>query len=107
MQKIFSNLFVLASSTLILLILLEAGARIYLFHFADESSFRRYASLPQLQKRDLYEKTKFSHHRYLGYYPTPNYEKGKNRHNSMGYRGEEIKSSKPDGEFRKHSFHRI
>ncbi len=90
----------LASSILILLILLEAGARIYLFHFADESSFLRYASLAQLQKGASFEKLKASHHRYLGYYATPNYEKGENRHNSMGYRGEEIRMPKPDGEFR-------
>ncbi|NQT22612.1 MAG: SGNH/GDSL hydrolase family protein [Candidatus Omnitrophica bacterium] len=42
----------------------------------------------------------FSFHRYLGYYPTPNFEKGKNRHNSLGYRGDEIVMPKPEGEYR-------
>lgn len=74
----------------------EIGARIYLHHFADLSVFQKYATKAQLfkQPRGL------SPHIYLGYYPTPNYEKGDQKHNSLGYRGEEIDLPKPQGRFR-------
>jgi lysophospholipase L1-like esterase len=39
-------------------------------------------------------------HRYLGYVLAPNLVDGDNRHNSLGFRGEEIAVPKPDGEFR-------
>lgn len=89
--------------------LLELSARVWLTRIADEETFVRYASIPQLERRfgegllDLAArrgKTPYSPHRYLGYYPTPNYERGPNRHNSLGYRGEEFPRVKPPGEFR-------
>ena len=43
---------------------------------------------------------KYTPHPYLRYYPTPNYENEKNKHNSLGYRGDEIEIPKPEGQFR-------
>lgn len=99
-QKILSNIFLAVLSTLFTFAFLEVLANVYLFRLVNENSFIRYASLHQLQKRTIANNPRYAPHRYLGYYPTPNYVKGKNRHNSLGYRGEEIKIPKPDAQFR-------
>ena len=86
---------------------LEVGARVYLTHFAPEARFVNYASYRQLEKRygaggqgsgEL--RPLYTHHRYLGYYPTPGYAKGPNRHNALGYRGDDVMVPKPAGVFR-------
>ncbi|MGB7060075.1 MAG: SGNH/GDSL hydrolase family protein [Geitlerinemataceae cyanobacterium] len=83
-------------------IFLEVGARFYLFHLASKEEFTTYASLRQLDKYsgEVGKSPTISHHRYIGYYATPNYQDGLNRHNSLGYRGEEIVQPKPKEEFR-------
>ena len=88
---------------LVLFVILEIAARIYLVHFASPEQFKRYASLRQLEAhRDKLGNSlqRYTPHRYIGYIPTPNYVEGKNRHNSLGYRGAEIPQPKPKGEFR-------
>lgn len=84
-------------------IVLEAAARVYLWRLADEGQFLRYASMSQLESR-YGDGTSSGHllspHRYLGYWPTPGYRRGKNRHDSRGFRGEEVAVPKPPGEFR-------
>jgi len=99
-EKALLNTFVAVIATLIILVLLEVIANVYLFQIADEHRFIRYASLKQLQESDISNHPRYSPHRYIGYYPTPNYIKGKDRHNSLGYRGEEIDIPKPAGQFR-------
>ncbi|MGC9503058.1 SGNH/GDSL hydrolase family protein [Baaleninema sp.] len=98
------NLILAGVSALFTLIFLELGARAYLFHFATDDDFTTFASLKQLEKASRQGKVggdpQISHHRYLGYTLTPNYEDDENRHNSLGYRGEEIIQPKPEGEFR-------
>lgn len=98
-----------AGATLGTLVVVELVATLWLLRLADEQSFIRYASLRQLQQRfgdDLltlaaeHGRTPYSPHRYLGYYPTPGYERPPNRHNRLGFRGEEITTPKPPGEFR-------
>ena len=69
-------------------------------HFTDTETFRRYASLAQLQGSHKGDDFKVVFHRYLGYIPKPNYVEGKNRHNSLGFRGEEFPLAKPAGEYR-------
>jgi len=101
--SIFQNICLLILTCVICFAVLEISARVYLVHFVSENDFLHYASLKQLE--DRYQKSDitaqiYSPHRYLGYYLTPNYRKGKNRHNSLGYRGEEIVLPKPPGEFR-------
>lgn len=98
-----ANLLLSIASVIICFLFLEWASRIYLEHFASDDIFFRYASLQQLEERlskkgQAYFKKAF--HRYLGYYLTPNYVSGRNKHNSLGYRGEEIPLPKPEGEFR-------
>ncbi|MFC1489463.1 SGNH/GDSL hydrolase family protein [Thermodesulfobacteriota bacterium] len=99
-QNALANTFIVVISMLLAFVFFEALTNIYLFYFADEGRFTRYASVQQLQERNISNKLKYSPHRYLGYYPTPKYNKGKNRHNSLGYRGDEIDMPKPKGQFR-------
>jgi hypothetical protein len=77
---------------------LEIVARLYLRYLASDERFLSYASLEQL--RDRYPQSLYTPHRYLGYLPTPNYRNGANRHNSLGYRGDDIAVPKPSGRFR-------
>lgn len=85
-------------SVVLLIVLLEFGAKIYIEYFANGAKFKKYASFEQLAdhqvdlQRDL--------HRYLSYIPNPNYVNPPNRHNDLGLRGEEIQVKKPDGIFR-------
>jgi len=80
---------------------LEIGARVYLWRVADDERFLKYASYRQCKKRFYEPNVVFwMPHRYLGYMLRPGYEFGKNRHNSLGYRGREIVLRKPPGEFR-------
>jgi len=102
-RAVFQNIFLILVTSLVFCAVLELGSRIYLFHFLNEEKFLRFASTEQIAKR--YGKNGmplelYSRHRYVGYYPTPDYERGPNRHNSLGYRGEEIVLPKPKGEFR-------
>ena len=99
-EKALLNIFVAVLATLVTFILLEVLANMYLLHFADEHRFIRYASLEQLQNSKISNLPRYSPHRYIGFYPTPGYIKGKDRHNTLGYRGDEISIPKPDGEFR-------
>lgn len=85
---------------LLMFVVLELTARIWLSHFAGERRFLKYASLGQLQKKYVHAKPRYIPHRYLGHYLTPNYVRGKNKHNSLGYRSDEIEVPKPKGQFR-------
>jgi lysophospholipase L1-like esterase len=103
-ERALLNFVALLTSAIATFAVLEVGARIYLEHFAPEARFVNYASYRQLAKRyggdGATSRQLLSPHRYLGYYPTPGYTKGKNRHNSLGYRGDEIVVPKPAGELR-------
>lgn len=102
--SLLQNLLLAGISAIVTLGLLEVGARAYLFHLASDEDFTTFASLRQLDKASRQGKVggepTISHHRYLGYTLTPNYEEDENRHNALGYRGEEITQPKPEGEFR-------
>ena len=81
---------------------LECAANVYLKRFAGEKRFLHYASVRQLKHHPTYAawyRQIYARHNYLRYYPTPNYQIGKNRHNSLGYRGEDLPQPKPAGEF--------
>ena len=82
---------------------LEVLARVWVSHFASREQFTRYASLAEYNERIGGEEWWFgllAPHRYLGYTLAPNLLDGKNRHNSLGFRGEELEVPKPEGEFR-------
>lgn len=95
-RKLLSYLLVV----LITFIALEVIARIWINNFAGERRFLKYASLRQLQKKYTHAKPRYTPHRYLGHYLTPNHVKGRNKHNSLGYRSDEIVLPKPEGQFR-------
>ena len=99
-QNVLANTFLVVISTVLVFAVTEALLNVYLLHFADEARFIKYASIRQLQERKLSNKPLYSPHRYLGYYPTPKYIRGRNKHNSLGYRGDEISMPKPKGQFR-------
>ncbi len=93
------KLLAMAVSVLVTLIVLELMSRLWIGYLASDKQFLKYASLQQLQKRP-HLKPRYMPHRYLGHVLTPNYVKGVNRHNSLGYRSDEIVLPKPEGEFR-------
>jgi lysophospholipase L1-like esterase len=81
----------------------ELAARAWLRWGADDTAFMRYASLRQVRARAALAPDpalRYSPHRYLGFYPTPDHRRGANRHNSLGYRGDPFPARKPPGEFR-------
>jgi lysophospholipase L1-like esterase len=87
-------------SLIITLLCLEIGARVYLVHASKshEAVFTQFASTRQLYVR--YGKPRFTPHRYVGYITTPGYSNGLNKHNSFGFRGDEIQVPKPAGVYR-------
>lgn len=99
-RRRFPEIVLTIFSVIFTFVLLELAANVYLIRFSDEFFFLRYASWQQLQERELANMPRYSPHPYLGYYPTPNFRSGVDRHNALGYRGEEIAVPKPAGEFR-------
>lgn len=100
----FGNLLLVIFSTLLTLCGLELGARFYLWNIAPEDRFVYYASPNQMKDRygDNYLETNalYVPHRYIGYVPNPVYDATPNRHNALGFRGDEITVPKPDNVFR-------
>ena len=80
---------------LICLVGLEVFLRIWLPTSTKYSSYMLYEEVAE-------ENRIISPHHYLNYYLTPNYRSrnGLNRHNLLGYRGDEIEIPKPEGRFR-------
>ena len=88
-------------SGLAALALAEAGACLWLAR-QEPAVFARYASFSELRDRaaDDERKVKWAWHPYIGPWATPGFERGRNRHNALGYRGAEIDVPKPAGRFR-------
>src|SRR5690242_15286616 len=80
-------------------LLAALGARAWLHWVADETDFRRYASIGELRAR-YGEFERFQAHRQLGYALVPGYESGLNRHNRLGFRGAELEVHKRPGRVR-------
>ncbi len=85
-------------SLFICFILTELAARFWLYHLASPEKFSEYALYEQVDP----QRRMFSPHHYLNYQNTPNFKSksGLNKHNSLGYRGEEIATPKPKDTFR-------
>jgi len=94
------RLLLLICSIGITLVVLELCMRIWICNFAGDRHVLKYASIKQLEKKHKDIKPRWSVHRYLGHYPTPGFKKGENKHNSLGYRGDEIVLPKPEEQFR-------
>jgi len=88
-------LFSLVALTIALL-LFELGTKAWLHWVADEDAFRRYASISQLRARyGVFDR--YRSHRHLGFALAPGFVQGDTRHNSLGFRGEELAIDKPEG----------
>lgn len=101
-KNFFLNVTISVLTTLVTLVLCEAIATVYINHFATEKDFLKYGFITNVRER-LASKgvsSMFEPHRYLGYVPRKNYRAGANRHNSLGFRGDEFPLEKPAGEFR-------
>ena len=84
-----------------LLLGVEFGVRFYISRLpANDLMFQLCATPAQIVKRQENGLLKFSSHPLFGVCLTPNYRQGRNRHNTLGFRGEEIVLPKPAGEFR-------
>lgn len=99
-KTFLQNSLLFAISTLTILIAIEITLTIYLVNYSSDKTFLKYASFQQLQAEADKHQTLYSPHRYFGYYPTPDYINKKNRHNKLGFRGDEIQTPKPNGAFR-------
>jgi lysophospholipase L1-like esterase len=98
-KKKGQNLLLSVLTVFITFVVLEGAMRIWINHLAGERRFLKYASLRQLQKKKQI-KPRYMPHRYLGHALTPNYVKGENKHNALGYRSDEIPLAKPKGQYR-------
>ena len=102
-RHIAQRLVLLALACSLGFVLVEMGVRVWLTRLASAEQFVSYASLDQLRART--EKTgasfsRFSPHLYVGFTGSPNYHRGENRHNALGFRGDPIPLEKPNGEYR-------
>jgi len=77
-------------------LLLELIIRIYLGFFAPIADFKKYASHEQLRKAAQQEHSlRLIPSGYLPWIPAPNFRRGEDRHNSLGFRGEELPLMRP------------
>lgn len=97
-NKPFLNLVLVLVSIAVALVLLELAAGFFITRLASQEQFDKFASYSQLVER--YGKPSLSKHRFLGYYLTPSWVREPDKHNSLGYRGEEVVVPKPDGVYR-------
>ena len=88
-RRIVRRLVLAIASMVAALVLAEFAALAWLHWCASDESFQRYATITEL--RDRYgDAGRFQAHRHLGYSLTPGYRKSGNRHNRLGFRGDEI-----------------
>lgn len=94
-----ANIILLLVSSLLSLIALEWVVEYWLLNIATPKQLSRYGTFEQIQESRT---VMFSRDRYLQYVPAPGYKNraGSNKHNSLGFRGDEIEVPKPDGVFR-------
>lgn len=99
MIRLFRIIFILFVVFLIIFSILELVSIIYIHFFLDEESFGRFASVQQIINRLKRGERNFKVklHPYVGYITTPYFERSCNRHNSLGFRGEEL-GEKGNGE---------
>ena len=108
-ETALARLFLVFASLVVAFILLEAGAHHFLWNIATDEQFNKFASLNQLKEKygdDYYTRGIADHpvlmtpHYHLGASLSPDLRSGENRHNALGFRGEEISLAKPAGVYR-------
>ena len=83
---------------LFLVVLVEVALRVYLVHFAEAGTFEVYASIRMLENR--FENPQVIPHIYLSHTNNTKYDRPSNKHNNLGFRGEETSLKKPEDSFR-------
>jgi lysophospholipase L1-like esterase len=83
----------------VMLLLVEIGSRIFVCHIASDELFSYLGSVRQYENWRK-GRLRFTFHPYLGYVPTPGFQRGKTSINRHGCRGEDFVIPKPAGEFR-------
>lgn len=73
---------------LLTLVVIEVGLSVYLNYFASKEVFVQYASYKSLTRQ--FGGAKMVRHRYLGYALNRNYAFKADRHNSLGFRGDDL-----------------
>ena len=96
-------------SIVIVFFMIEAAANYWLWNIATVDDFNTYASVNQIRSRygdDIFvfeqrgNTRSHAPHHYLGYIPAPNFHRGENRHNHLGFRGGDVSAEKPEDTFR-------
>ena len=98
-KKIIMIIVAVFVSVFVTLLALELGCRSWLKYFVSKKKMTQYCEVNQVIRQPP-KTRKYIRHHYLPFIPTPNYTNKKNRHNSLGYRGEEFEIPKPEGVFR-------
>jgi len=83
---------------LFLIVICEITLRVYVVYLANPNQFEILASRNMLENR--FGAVSLIKHRYLGHVNNPAYQYKNNRHNSHGFRGEELLDPKPEGTIR-------
>ncbi len=91
------NLALAAVSTLLTLLVAELAAVLWLNFSASSQHLSAFGTFEQII---CSRKLLFARHHYLQYIPAPNYKQGPNRHNALGFRGDEIVLPKPSTTYR-------
>lgn len=87
------------ASIAVTLLALEAGMRIYVLHSSSPRRLLKYTRTWDPVPLRCY---RYVAHPYLGYVPNPEFrsEEGRDRHNALGFRGEDVDAVKGDGVYR-------
>ena len=86
-----------ACATIIALVAAEFVLDWWLTSVASPRLLQKYGSVMQIRNAAA---LRFAAHPYLPFIPAPNYAKGPNRHNTLGFRGDEVAVPKPAGVYR-------
>lgn len=100
-DKWLSGVLISIITVMITLTMIEVAANYYLWNIASNEAFNLFASVNQFHERyDVSTEVRFIPHHYLPYVLNPLYKQNGNRHNALGFRGEETTVAKPEGVYR-------
>lgn len=101
-EPVIARLTLVIVSIITVLALIEAAANYWLWQLATVDEFNTYASINQIRERygdEIFTRRHMPHHM-LGKIPAPDFQRDENRHNRLGFRGDETTAEKPPDSFR-------